>query len=353
MALPVLVARRFLFFLITQVSEFIIVGHGLAGAVLAHRLLGRGKKVKVLDSEFPHSASEVSVGLVNPLIGPKLNPPEKILECLEENTRFFPEFEQAWGKSFYGPLLLHRIFISEKQKNRWFELKQDSKYVEFLGDFLHSEKCASIQIQAPFGAGITKRAFQLDVAGFLTASRKHLEIIGAWCTSSYREDEWTEKNKIIFCEGFRVQENQLFNHLPFAPARGETLRIKKGNDRPISNGSWYLPYGSEQAIIGSTWDHENLLCGPTNEGEKEILKNCDFVPVQSQQIEAKKSGVRSGTRDRNPILGVHKKCKNRFLFNGFGSRGTSTIPYYSKWMADFVLGNHPLPPQVNLSRFES
>ena len=40
MALPVLVARRFLLFLITQVTEFIIVGHGLAGAVLAHQVPG-------------------------------------------------------------------------------------------------------------------------------------------------------------------------------------------------------------------------------------------------------------------------------------------------------------------------
>ena len=70
-------------------SEYIIVGHGLAGSALAHRLLSMGKKIRVFDAGFPNSASEVSVGLVNPLIGPKLNPPHKIFECLEENNQFF------------------------------------------------------------------------------------------------------------------------------------------------------------------------------------------------------------------------------------------------------------------------
>ena len=346
------VARRFLVFFITQVAEFIIIGHGLAGAVLAHRLLGLGRKVQVIDTELPHSASAVSVGLVNPLIGPKLNPPEKIFECLKENDLFFPPYELAWNKSFYSPLALHRIFTSEKQKNRWLELKQDSKFKGFIGDYLTKEKCKRLEIIAPFGAGITRQAFQLDVASFLTASRKYLESIGAWGSSSWEEHEWTEKNKIVFCEGFRVQDNQLFNHLPFSPARGETLEIKKSNDLPISNGSWYLPYGSDRAIIGSTWDHKNLYCGPTAQGEKEILRKCDFISFQINQIEMKQSGVRSGTRDRSPIMGEHKKVKNRFLFNGFGSRGTSTIPYYSKWMANLLLKNKPLPQEVNLSRFE-
>ena len=52
-------------------NEFLIVGHGLAGAVLAHQLLNRDQKVTVMDGNLAHSASGVSVGLVNPLIGPK------------------------------------------------------------------------------------------------------------------------------------------------------------------------------------------------------------------------------------------------------------------------------------------
>ena len=69
-------------------TDFIIVGHGLAGSVMAHHLIERGQKVLVLDAGLPNSASAVSVGLVNPLIGPKLNPPFMIKDCLMENELF-------------------------------------------------------------------------------------------------------------------------------------------------------------------------------------------------------------------------------------------------------------------------
>ena len=64
-------------------SKFLIVGHGLAGAVLAHTLIEKKQDVSVMDTNLGHSASSVSVGLVNPLIGPKLNLPKKMVDCLQ------------------------------------------------------------------------------------------------------------------------------------------------------------------------------------------------------------------------------------------------------------------------------
>ena len=78
---------------------------------------------------------------------------------------------------------------------------------------------------------------------------------------------------------------------------------------PMSNGSWYLPDGLGCALIGSTWDHENILSGPTKEGKKEIIEKCNFIKIEEEQIEEGFSGVRSGTRDRNPIIGVHPQKK--------------------------------------------
>ena len=334
-------------------SEYIIVGHGLAGSALAHRLLSMGKKIRVFDAGFPHSASEVSVGLVNPLIGPKLNPPHKILECLEENNQFFQTCENRWEDSFYSSIPLHRIFISEKQKDRWFELMKDQKYAQFTGEFLTSEDCKKRGMNAPFGAGLTKRAYQLNVSAFLNASKQYLMNNDSWESNKFDLEEYNDEQKIIFCEGFRVIDNPLFNHLPFAPARGETLQIKTMVQTPMSNGSWYLPDGLGCALIGSTWDHENLLSGPTKEGKNEIIKKCNFVKIEEEQIEEEFSGVRSGTRDRNPIIGVHPQKNNYFLFNGFGSRGTSTIPYYSKKMIDFIIHKKELPEEINLQRFEN
>ena len=91
------------------------------------------------------------------------------------------------------------------------------------------------------------------------------------------------------------------------------------------------------ALIGSTWDHENILSGPTK-GKNEIIEKCNFIKIQEEQIEEDLAVYGSGTRDRNPIMVYILQKNNYFLFNGFGSRGTSTIPYYySKKMIDFII----------------
>jgi flavin-dependent dehydrogenase len=81
-------------------SKFLIVGHGLAGAVLAHTLIKKKQDVSVMDTNLGHSASSVSVGLVNPLIGPKLNLPKKMIECLQINQKFFAHYEKKLGSKF-------------------------------------------------------------------------------------------------------------------------------------------------------------------------------------------------------------------------------------------------------------
>ena len=333
-------------------NEFLIVGHGLAGAVLAHQLLDRGQKVVVMEADLPHSASRVSVGLVNPLIGPKLNPPEKIQECLAINDSFYNRYAKAWGKSFYKAITLHRIFISKKQQANWRMKEKDSIAGLYTGKFLSSVDWAKKGLHAPHGSGITKNAYQLDVSSFLQASREKLQSVDAWESSSFTDGSGIKKMGVIFCEGFRVIENPLFKHLPFAPARGEVLRIQSKLKDSLSNGAWHLPCNGEEALVGSTWDHQELMCGPTEIGKSEIFQSCNYYDLSRQPLLEHLSGVRSGTKDRNPIMGLHPKLPNRYLFNGFGSRGTSTIPYYSCKMADFLINQKTIPKAVNLARFK-
>ncbi len=332
-------------------SNFLVVGHGVAGSVMAHALIASGQKVVVVDAGLPHSASAVSVGLVNPLIGPKLNPPFMIKECLMENESFFTQCERTWGKKFYKSIPLHRLFISEKQKEIWNGMEKNSDFNQFQNGQLSSAHYQKMGIQARLGSGITKNAWQLDVPSFLEASKDALIAINAWKNSSFKERNKEDGQKIIFCEGFRVQENQWFKDLPFAPARGEVLTVQSEIKLAISNGTWHLPGFENYAYLGSTWDHQNLLTGPTEKGKKEILNKCDFVDFRKKLFLQHLSGVRSGTKDRHPIIGVHPDKKNLFLFNGFGSRGTSTIPHYARKMTNFLLANKSLPIEADLNRF--
>ena len=52
-------------------DKVLIVGHGLAGAMLAQVFIQHGVRVDVSEANLPYCASSVAAGLVNPLIGPK------------------------------------------------------------------------------------------------------------------------------------------------------------------------------------------------------------------------------------------------------------------------------------------
>ncbi|WP_407680682.1 FAD-binding protein, partial [Candidatus Chordibacter forsetii] len=78
----------------------LIVGHGLAGAILAHSLLEYGENVRVIDSCSSHSATQVSAGLINPFIGPKLNMPKDFDRCMDANLSFYKMIERYAEQKF-------------------------------------------------------------------------------------------------------------------------------------------------------------------------------------------------------------------------------------------------------------
>ena len=49
--------------------DFLVVGHGIAGATLAYVLRQRGHRVLVYDPGQANSASNVAAGLMNPVAG--------------------------------------------------------------------------------------------------------------------------------------------------------------------------------------------------------------------------------------------------------------------------------------------
>ena len=331
--------------------DFLIVGHGLAGATLAHLLLRRGQRIMVLDKTLPHSASQVAAGLINPLIGPKFNVPNHMEDCLIRSRDFFHSIEKEAGQTLYEEFLLHRIFISEKQRDLWLDKSQDSTFRKYARSVETRKSCEKLGLEAPLGAG-TQWANRLDFPLFLKLSEHKLRQAGCWQDGLFEEANLRAANKIVFCEGYRVLQNPWFGHLPFAPAQGETLFMEHALSIAASNGTWIVPENKDRCLAGSTWKHDDLESGPTEDAKNEILENLPIPNEDSPLLIKHLSGVRPSTRDRSPILGKHPDHEKMFLFNGFGSRGAATIPFYAKHMLDFMIDKVPLPKEADLNRFE-
>ena len=325
-----------------------IVGHGIAGAILAQTFAKHGITVHVAEADLPHHASPIAAGLVNPLIGPKLNPPFDIEKCFQEIRILNDFFSREFGESFYENLSLYRIFRNQEQANIW---KSNASKISHFYEKAEIINPKETSIKAPFGIGITK-CLRLRIQSFLEFSKHSLMESNQWKQGSHNYDD-QGYDIVIFCEGFRSAQNPWFSHLPFAPVRGEILEIQKKLLFAASNGTWAIPQSSTSFLAGSTWDHSGLEKGPTAEGKKKILNDLDFLNLNSLEVLFHGSGVRNGTQDRNPIIGPHPKNQNIFIFNGFGSRGATTIPLCARKLVEFILEKRPLPEHLNLNRFQS
>ena len=69
------------------------------------------------------------------------------------------------------------------------------------------------------------------------------------------------------------------------------------------------------------------------------------------EILGQSAGIRPATRDRRPFIGIHPVYKTIAIFNGFGSKGVSLIPYLSGIFTDHLLSGHNLEPDINIIRY--
>ncbi len=351
------------------IYDCLIVGRGLAGSLLAWRLIRRGQRVAVLDDGLRTAASRVAAGLVNPLPGLRFNPSPWVFEWLEAADRLYDELARAAGRPFFHPQPMLRLFRSPEQRRFHDRLTTRRELAPLLGPAF-GPGGAGPAIHAPHGGFRQCRTGHLDLPALL-------DFLGRWLgeaatlregTADWRTLERTprgwrlagiEARHLVCCEGYRAQENPWFAHLPFAPDKGEFLVLTPGEEagalpRAIVNGAyWLLPHADGRYRLGATHDHHLLDMTPTPEGRHRLEKGLEGLlhhPEILQPVDHQ-AGVRPATADRRPFLGTHPKTSRLHLFNGFGAHGSLSIPWFSQRMADWLLDGRPLPEAADLRRF--
>jgi len=92
--------------------DFLIVGQGLAGSLLAKELLRRGRTVHVVDDRWKSSSSQVAAGLMTPLTGRRFT-----------LTKDYPElFASAKARltelGVFRPIQVYRMFVDDEQRGK-------------------------------------------------------------------------------------------------------------------------------------------------------------------------------------------------------------------------------------------
>lgn len=344
--------------------EYLLVGQGVAGSVLACKLLERQKSFLVIDNPDLSNASRVAGGLYNPITGRKMVKTWEADALFKALIPFYQQQEQRLKASFFHEKPIYRPFFNQHEQNEWMGKSAEPAFQHFIRA-VHQRPYLPDWLHNPYGGLMLNQSGYLDTKTFVSTLRETLIKCG-----NYRHEQFDARqlnvekgftygdvnfDKIVFCEGRPTVGNPYFEALPFSPVKGELLFIRADVeiDEIINRGVFIIPLGGNEFKIGATYEQNKLDEYPTPQGEEELIVRLKKLIKFDFEVIDRKAGVRPATKDRKPFLGEHPYHKGMFIFNGLGTKGVSLAPLLAEEFLDFVDQSGELNPQVNISRYFS
>lgn len=344
--------------------DYIIVGLGLAGTLLAHELIKLGNSVLVFDDPDQTKASDVAAGLINPIVFRRMTKSWLVDEAFPQMESTYLELENLLKAQFYFPGEIHRI-LADEDVSLWKEKANSNKLQKYL--IANPDLSFKNQnINSPFGRGRITKAGRLDLqklillfSHFLQQKNilrkekidfKRLQVNDSGIT--YKE---VTAEKIIFCEGAAVSHNPFFKSLKFKHSKGEILELHIPDlktDEIISRNIFIMPVGDDRYKVGATYSWESLDWHTTPEAKAELLTKLKSITPTNPEIIKQKAGIRPTMHDRKPVIGFLPDFPQIGIFNGLGPKGVLLAPFLARQFAEFTSGILDyIHPEVNIGRY--
>lgn len=337
--------------------EFVIVGQGLAGTLLALELDRRGRRVLVVDDGWKTAASQVAAGVLNPVTGMRIVKTLGVDDLLPAAKRIYAALgARLGGETFFHEVPFYRFYASEHEQEIKAKRENDPDYAGWISADVPAGTLCGGGLADKLGGFFVNRAGWLEIPKLLACVREHLRSRGLLLEEnfSYSDVEISRagtrwrgqeiRGGIIFCEGFRVRENPWFSHLKWQPAKGEFVEIElagteRFQEQILKSSVVAIPLGGARWRVGTNYDRETLDTRPTPETAARLRRSfCGIFSSganpDSAKILAHRAGVRPAVQGALPKVGVHEKFPKIFLFNGFGSKGVTWIPLYAERFAE-------------------
>jgi len=339
----------------------LIVGQGIAGSVLAVELLKTGDTVCVYNLSAQNTSSMVAAGLYNPITGRKMVKTWIADEIFPLISPFYNELEKTLNGKFHYELPIYRPFVNIEEQNDWNGSPEDDDYKDFIGKcYLKSRGIENIV--DPYGGLELKMSGYVDIPKLLHSSREFIKSKGLYVDKLFDINKLVVQNdsiryegihaeNIIFCEGSRAEENPLFDFLKFRPVKGEIMDIQT-EDFPsmiVNRGVFMLPRNG-YIRVGATYENKDLTLENTDKGINVLKDKLIKIFSGSYRIIRKDVGIRPATFDRRPYIGHLAKNEHINIFNGFGTKGVSLVPFFTKLFVQKLRKGDNLPEAVRLDR---
>ncbi|MEY8761751.1 NAD(P)/FAD-dependent oxidoreductase [Chryseobacterium tongliaoense] len=340
--------------------DYIIVGDGYAAIFFAHQLI-RNNKSFVIYSEGRKSASQVSAGIINPVVLKKFTTFWLAQQQIDFLKNTLEEIESYTGKNYLIQAPIHRVFHDENEQKLWLKKSDNDELSQFLNkEFEHLEI-----INNPFNTGKVDQSARLDVSGFFSDFFRFFEENEQLIKQKFDYHKLNVSDSvyndisfknIIFCEGMGVKENPYFSDIPVNPNKGHHIKVKLSEAIPqnitIKKKHFLFPIDNDLYFYGGTYDREQLHHHVDESAVEQLVNGLSEVYPYDFEVKEVNFGFRPTVKDRRPIIGVHPENKNLYVFNGLGARGILNGCYFAKNLYDFIEKGIPLHEEVSLSRFK-
>ncbi len=341
--------------------DFVVVGQGLAGTLLALELERRGRRVLVADDGWRTAASRVAAGVLNPVTGMRIVKTLGADDLLPAAKRVYSALGERFGETFFREVPFYRFYSSEHEREIKAKRVADPEYAGWISEDVPAGTLCGGALADRLGGFFVHRAGWLDIPKLLDCARAEWRSRGVLLEENFDYGDveisragtrWRGRDVrggIIFCEGFRVRENPWFSHLKWQPAKGEFVELELAGtenfqSQILKGNVVAIPLGGARWRVGTNYDRETLDTVPTPEVAERLRRafSAMFVKLPSAeavpQLVAHRAGVRPAVQGALPKVGAHEKFPKLFLFNGFGSKGVTWIPLYAERFAEKLCG---------------
>jgi len=341
--------------------DYLIIGQGLAGSLLAWELNQRQKKVFIIDNG-ELNASQVAAGLINPVTGMRFVKSTDVEQLLPTAKNYYNQLSDYFQHTFYIEKPMLRILRNNKEILACQKRLQQAEYTPYLSKTIPS----SPFINASLGLLPQKQTGYLLTKALLSVLKNYFISINAYELDEIKYNEielspnihWKgiRPKQIIFCEGHHATNNPWFSWLPFQPVKGEIITATATERIPqhiLNYGHWFIPLDDHHFRTGATFDRTNINTQITVNAKETLLDTLKQVypSLMLERIINQQAGIRPTTLDKQAFIGHHPIHPELVIFNGFGAKGSLQIPWYSKRLADNLINNRAIPQACNILRY--
>ncbi|MCL4282694.1 MAG: FAD-binding oxidoreductase [Flavobacteriales bacterium] len=336
--------------------DLLILGRGIAGAVLAESARQRGLSVHLFDRKQPGSATLAAGGAVNPVVLRRGSLCWGAEFLMPSARSFFTAWDRRTGLSCWHDDVLVQLFADAKQADQWKQAMARPGMAAFLARRPEPEIDHG-PFRAPYGHGTVTDAGWLDLPRLLDAQREELLREEAITECVVAEDEvqaglhgasvaGIQGRWLVRCTG------PFSDHPGLVPVKGESLTVRIPGlklSRIVHGGTGLLAVGNDLFRVGSTFKWTDVWEGPTAQARDWMLDRLSEMLDAPVEVVEHHAGVRPAARDRKPILG--KTGPSTAVMNGLGARGVMQAPWCAKHLLDHLLDGKPLDPAVDAARY--